>query len=288
MAGRQAKAINARSQVTDVTADPNMAAIRGRLPSHSSLRSTSPRFHRSRSGPGRSRRRPRRPRSRRVHPICANGRALSASDLEEYMLRLAQEFSLSVSSRVGLRQRVGPAGRQRRWRRLMSEAPEARHVATGFPVAQNARRRGLLRVSPWTDRAGRDRTPNVPGHELSGVVVELGNGVVSRPTGRSNGSLSRSLNVTFFTTSGSDPRGGETLLANELRAVVAARHLRPEDDLDRLPFVLVEFPAVQAAAGQVATHSRSCRGGARRRDRPSGRSLRRTPEVVHGRGGARL
>ncbi|WP_442912720.1 alcohol dehydrogenase catalytic domain-containing protein [Kutzneria sp. CA-103260] len=26
----------------------------------------------------------------------------------------------------------------------------------------------------WTDRAGRDRTPCVPGHELSGVVAELG------------------------------------------------------------------------------------------------------------------
>jgi D-arabinose 1-dehydrogenase-like Zn-dependent alcohol dehydrogenase len=25
----------------------------------------------------------------------------------------------------------------------------------------------------WTDRAGRDRTPNVPGHELSGVVQGL-------------------------------------------------------------------------------------------------------------------
>ena len=28
----------------------------------------------------------------------------------------------------------------------------------------------------WTDRAGRDRTPTVPGHELSGVVVGLGYG----------------------------------------------------------------------------------------------------------------
>ena len=26
----------------------------------------------------------------------------------------------------------------------------------------------------WVDRAGRDRTPSVPGHELSDVVVELG------------------------------------------------------------------------------------------------------------------
>ena len=28
----------------------------------------------------------------------------------------------------------------------------------------------------WVDRAGRDRTPSVPGHELSGVVAELGYG----------------------------------------------------------------------------------------------------------------
>ncbi|MCP2626536.1 NADP-dependent oxidoreductase [Mycolicibacterium smegmatis] len=28
----------------------------------------------------------------------------------------------------------------------------------------------------WTERSGRDRTPSVPGHELSGVVVELGYG----------------------------------------------------------------------------------------------------------------
>ncbi len=26
-------------------------------------------------------------------------------------------------------------------------------------------------VRTWTDRAGRDRTPSVPGHELSGVVA---------------------------------------------------------------------------------------------------------------------
>src|SRR3974390_2059036 len=32
----------------------------------------------------------------------------------------------------------------------------------------------------WVDRAGRDRTPSVPGHELSGVVVELGYGTTGR------------------------------------------------------------------------------------------------------------
>lgn len=36
----------------------------------------------------------------------------------------------------------------------------------------------------WTDRAGRDRTPSVPGHELSGVVVELGYGTTGLTVGQ--------------------------------------------------------------------------------------------------------
>ncbi|ONM47925.1 NADP-dependent oxidoreductase [Nocardia donostiensis] len=36
----------------------------------------------------------------------------------------------------------------------------------------------------WTDRAGRDRTPSVPGHELSGVVVELGHGTTGLTVGQ--------------------------------------------------------------------------------------------------------
>jgi len=36
----------------------------------------------------------------------------------------------------------------------------------------------------WTDRAGRDRTPSVPGHELSGVVVELGYGTTGLSLGQ--------------------------------------------------------------------------------------------------------
>src|SRR5690242_14570621 len=36
----------------------------------------------------------------------------------------------------------------------------------------------------WTDRAGRDRTPSVPGHELSGVVVELGYGTTGLAVGQ--------------------------------------------------------------------------------------------------------
>ncbi|MGY6020064.1 NADP-dependent oxidoreductase [Streptomyces spinosirectus] len=36
----------------------------------------------------------------------------------------------------------------------------------------------------WTDRAGRDRTPSVPGHEVSGVVAELGFGTTGLTVGQ--------------------------------------------------------------------------------------------------------
>jgi NADPH:quinone reductase-like Zn-dependent oxidoreductase len=36
----------------------------------------------------------------------------------------------------------------------------------------------------WTDRNGHDRTPSVPGHELSGVVAELGYGTVGLTVGQ--------------------------------------------------------------------------------------------------------
>jgi NADPH:quinone reductase-like Zn-dependent oxidoreductase len=36
----------------------------------------------------------------------------------------------------------------------------------------------------WTDRAGRDRTPSGPGHDLSGVVAELGYGTTGLSVGQ--------------------------------------------------------------------------------------------------------
>ncbi|MFI7521146.1 NADP-dependent oxidoreductase [Micromonospora globbae] len=36
----------------------------------------------------------------------------------------------------------------------------------------------------WTDRSGRDRTPSIPGHELSGTVVELGYGTTGLTVGQ--------------------------------------------------------------------------------------------------------
>ncbi|MEU1599582.1 NADP-dependent oxidoreductase [Streptomyces sp. NPDC005708] len=49
----------------------------------------------------------------------------------------------------------------------------------------------------WADRAGRDRTPSVPGHELSGVVVELGYGTTGLTVGQ------RVFGLTDWTRNGS-------------------------------------------------------------------------------------
>ncbi|GAA0236480.1 NADP-dependent oxidoreductase [Actinomadura nitritigenes] len=49
----------------------------------------------------------------------------------------------------------------------------------------------------WTDRAGRDRTPSIPGHELSGVVVELGYGTTGLTVGQ------RVFGLTDWTRNGS-------------------------------------------------------------------------------------
>src|SRR3954451_24991343 len=38
--------------------------------------------------------------------------------------------------------------------------------------------------STWTDRAGRDRTPSIPGHELAGVVAGLGYGTTGLSVGQ--------------------------------------------------------------------------------------------------------
>src|SRR5438874_9846958 len=38
--------------------------------------------------------------------------------------------------------------------------------------------------STWTDRAGRDRTPSIPGHELAGVVAALGYGTTGLSLGQ--------------------------------------------------------------------------------------------------------
>jgi len=42
----------------------------------------------------------------------------------------------------------------------------------------------LAWAGTWADRAGRDRTPSVPGHEVSGVVTELGYGTTGLTVGQ--------------------------------------------------------------------------------------------------------
>ncbi|GIF53465.1 NADPH:quinone reductase-like Zn-dependent oxidoreductase [Asanoa ferruginea] len=49
----------------------------------------------------------------------------------------------------------------------------------------------------WTDRAGRDRTPTTPGHELSGTVAELGYGTTGLTVGQ------RVFGLTDWTRNGS-------------------------------------------------------------------------------------
>jgi NADPH:quinone reductase-like Zn-dependent oxidoreductase len=63
------------------------------------------------------------------------------------------------------------------------------------------------------DRAGRDRTPSVPGHELSGVVAELGYGTTGLTVGQ------RVFGLTDWSRNGS--------LAEY--AAVEARNLAPLD-----------------------------------------------------------
>lgn len=50
--------------------------------------------------------------------------------------------------------------------------------ASGFTPGE------LTWPSTWNDRAGRDRTPSVPGHELSGVVADLGFGTTGLTIGQ--------------------------------------------------------------------------------------------------------
>jgi NADPH:quinone reductase-like Zn-dependent oxidoreductase len=50
--------------------------------------------------------------------------------------------------------------------------------ASGFTTGE------LTWPATWTDRAGRDRTPSIPGHELSGVVTGLGYGTTGLTVGQ--------------------------------------------------------------------------------------------------------
>ncbi|GAA1123554.1 NADP-dependent oxidoreductase [Kribbella jejuensis] len=69
----------------------------------------------------------------------------------------------------------------------LTELPKPQPAENDVVVQVHAA--GFLKGEPdwpstWTDRAGRDRTPSVLGHELSGVVVELGHGTTGLTIGQ--------------------------------------------------------------------------------------------------------
>jgi NADPH:quinone reductase-like Zn-dependent oxidoreductase len=78
-------------------------------------------------------------------------------------------------------QAAGPAGM------TLTERPEPRAAindvivqvyASGFVPTE------LEWPSTWTDRANRDRTPSIPGHEMAGVVIALGYGTTGLSVGQ--------------------------------------------------------------------------------------------------------
>ncbi|MEV6786167.1 NADP-dependent oxidoreductase [Streptomyces sp. NPDC051098] len=86
----------------------------------------------------------------------------------------------------------------------------------------------------WTDRAGRDRTPSVPGHELSGVVAELGYGTTGLTVGQ------RVFGLTDWTRNGS--------LAEY--TAVEARNLAPlPSDVDHVVAAAVPISGLTAQQG---------------------------------------
>ncbi|TXL83564.1 NADP-dependent oxidoreductase [Streptomyces sp. IB2014 016-6] len=69
----------------------------------------------------------------------------------------------------------------------LSELPYPRAAENDAIVRVHAAgftRGELAWPATWIDRAGRDRTPTVPGHELSGVVAELGYGTTGITVGQ--------------------------------------------------------------------------------------------------------
>jgi NADPH:quinone reductase-like Zn-dependent oxidoreductase len=96
----------------------------------------------------------------------------------------------------------------------------------------------------WTDRAGRDRTPSVPGHEVSGVVTELGYGTTGLTVGQ------RVFGLTDWTRNGS--------LAEYV--AVEARNLAPlPADIDHTVAAALPISGLTAWQG-LHTHARVVAG----------------------------
>jgi NADPH:quinone reductase-like Zn-dependent oxidoreductase len=96
----------------------------------------------------------------------------------------------------------------------------------------------------WSDRAGRDRTPSVPGHELSGVVAELGFGTTGLTVGQ------RLFGLTDWTRNGS--------LAEY--TAVEARNLAPlPADVDHITAAALPISGLTAWQG-LLDHGRLATG----------------------------
>src|SRR5690242_3660133 len=86
-----------------------------------------------------------------------------------------------MKAMVATDQAAGTAGGRRGrgpGRRAGTKAGVVRDQARGFPGA------GRRWPSTWVDRAGRNRTPSIPGHELAGVVTALGYGTTGLSIGQ--------------------------------------------------------------------------------------------------------
>ncbi|WP_329005420.1 NADP-dependent oxidoreductase [Kribbella sp. NBC_00709] len=116
----------------------------------------------------------------------------------------------------------------------LTKLPDPRAAENDVIVEVHAA--GFLRGEPewpstWTDRADRDRTPSVLGHELSGVVVELGYGSTGLTIGQ------RVFGLTDWARNGS--------LAEY--AAVEARNLAPlPADVDHVTAAAVVMPGLTA------------------------------------------
>ncbi|WP_328522575.1 NADP-dependent oxidoreductase [Kribbella sp. NBC_00359] len=116
----------------------------------------------------------------------------------------------------------------------LTELPYPRAAENDVIVQVHAA--GFLRGEPewpgtWIDRAGRDRTPSVLGHEVSGVVVELGYGTTGLTIGQ------RVFGLTDWARNGS--------LAEY--AAVEARNLAPlPADVDHVAAAALPMPGLTA------------------------------------------
>jgi NADPH:quinone reductase-like Zn-dependent oxidoreductase len=91
------------------------------------------------------------------------------------------EETISMKAIVVTGRSAGTAGMK------LMERPEPRAAINDVVIQVHASgftRDELTWPATWTDRLGRDRTPSIPGHELAGVVTDLGYGTTGLSVGQ--------------------------------------------------------------------------------------------------------